>query len=94
LLVPRIAGGRSRALQGVADVVGLTTGPSRWALTGGAGATIGISPSALSQAERGTAGLSGATVIVSGVLELRIGEGTEVRHAGNAIEITTETIAS
>jgi transcriptional regulator with XRE-family HTH domain len=133
---------------------------------------IGISPSALSQAERGSAGLSGATltrawrelgmpfggddavapgpyrlarrgarpvrtiakgleaeliaespgrpavhlvrfargasgrrapfttkrseviVVVSGVLELSIGEGSEALHAGDGIELTTETIAS
>jgi transcriptional regulator with XRE-family HTH domain len=33
-------------------------------------------------------------VLVSGALELTIGEGREVLHAGDAIEITTETIAS
>ena len=33
-------------------------------------------------------------VVVSGVLELHIGEGVEALHAGDAIEISTETIVS
>ncbi len=37
---------------------------------------------------------SEVVVLVSGALELTIGEGKEVLHAGDAIEITTETIAS
>jgi DNA-binding XRE family transcriptional regulator/quercetin dioxygenase-like cupin family protein len=41
-----------------------------------------------------TTKLSEVVVVVSGVLELRIGDGTEALHAGDAIEISTETIAS
>jgi quercetin dioxygenase-like cupin family protein len=37
---------------------------------------------------------SEVVVLVSGALELTIGEGREVLHAGDAIEITTETISS
>lgn len=33
-------------------------------------------------------------MIKTGMLELRIGEGTEALQAGDAIEISTETIAS
>ena len=37
---------------------------------------------------------SEVVVVVSGVLELHIGEGVEALHAGDAIEISTETIVS